>query len=74
MASPPAVTSADPAPAMESEVADALALAEARHPANTRGHVVTKRRLHVMATVLVTPEFDSELGVCLLLRDSSEEV
>ena len=73
----PAVTSAVPAPVIESSVAPALAPAEARHPANTRACVVTKRRLHNMAARglrLGGPEFDAELGVCLLLRDSSEEV
>ena len=72
-----AVTSAVPAPVIESPVAPALAPAEARHRANTRACVVTKRRLHKMAARglrLGDPEFDTELGVCLLLRDSREEV
>ena len=49
VASPPAVTSAVPAPVIESSVAGALAPAEARHTANTRAHVVAKRRLFKMA-------------------------
>ena len=77
LASAPAVTSAVPAPVIQSSVAAALAPAEARHPANTRAYVVTKRRLCKMAArglSLGDPEFDMELGVCLLLRVSSGEV
>ena len=58
-------------------MADALAPATARHPASTRAYVVTKRRLYKMAArglSLGDPEFDTAMGVCLLLRDSSEEV
>ena len=72
-----AVAYAAHAPVFESSAAAALAPAEARHPANTRAYGVAKRRLHRMAVRglgLGDPVFDAELGVCILLRDSSDEV